>query len=232
MAKVFESAAGAALFVPNPNLKPEYTYNTDLGITYIVDKLLKVEATGFYTWFKDAIIADKFTLNGQDSVMYDGKLTAVMASQNKARAYLYGFNAAITANLGHNVSLYSTITCTYGRYINNAGIEVPLDHIPPVFGKTSLMYQQKRFSGEVYALYNGWKHLANYSPSGEDNLVYATAQGMPSWYTLNVRAGYKFNANMGIQLALENIMDQNYRTFASGISSPGRNFVITLRGNL
>lgn len=232
MAKVFESAAGSALFVPNPDLKPEHTYNTDLSITYIIDNTLKIEGTAFYTWFQDAIIADKFTLNGKDSVQYNGKLTAVMASQNKARAYIFGFNAALTANLGHGVSLYSTITCTNGRYINAAGIEVPLDHIPPVYGKTSLIFEQKRLNMEAYALYNGWKYAKDYSPSGEDNLVYATPQGMPSWYTLNFRAGYKLNPNMGIQLALENIMDQNYRTFASGISSPGRNLVITLRGNL
>jgi hemoglobin/transferrin/lactoferrin receptor protein len=232
MAKVFESAAGATLFVPNPNLKPEYTYNADLGITYFVDNKLKVEATGFYTWFRNAIIADKFNLNGQDSVLYNGKMTAVMANQNKAKAYLYGFNAAMTAKLNEYVSLYSAVTFTYGRYINSVGVEVPLDHIPPVFGKTSLMYQQKRFSSEVYALYNGWKRLQEYSPSGEDNLVYATPQGMPSWYTLNVRVGYKLNSNMSIQLALENIMDQNYRQFASGVSAPGRNFVVTLRGNL
>lgn len=232
MTKVFESAAGASLFVPNPNLKPEYTYNLDLGVTYVVNNVLKIEATGFYTWFKDAIIADRFTLNGQDSVMYNGKLTAVMASQNKAKAFLYGFNVALSARLGRGVTLYSTITSTYGRYVNTAGLEVPLDHVPPLFGKTNLMYEQKKFMTEVYALYNGWKYLKDYSPSGEDNLTYATAQGMPSWYTLNIRAGYKFNPNLSMQLALENIMDQNYRTFASGISSPGRNFVITLRGNL
>jgi hemoglobin/transferrin/lactoferrin receptor protein len=232
MAKVFESAGGTALFVPNPNLKPEYTYNLDLGINYIVNNSLKIEGTGFYTWFKDAIIADKFILNGQDSVFYNGKQTAVMANQNKAKAYIYGFNTAITANLSNNVTLYSTITFTYGRYTNTAGLEVPLDHVPPVFGKTSLMYHQKAFTTEVYAMYNGWKRIQDYSPSGEDNLTYATPSGMPSWYTLNLRAGYKLNSNMGIQIALENIMDQNYRQFASGISAPGRNFVITLRGNL
>ncbi|OSZ79328.1 hypothetical protein CAP35_14035 [Chitinophagaceae bacterium IBVUCB1] len=232
MAKVFESAAGTALFVPNPNLQPEYTYNTDLSIAYVANDRIKVEATGFYTWFRNAIIADKFTLNGQDSVMYDGKLTAVLANQNKAEAYLYGFTASITAKLNQYVSLYSSVSHTYGRYINSAGITVPLDHIPPTFGKTSIMYQQKRFNGEVFALYNAWKRLKDYSPSGEDNLVYATPNGMPAWYTLNVRMGYNINPYMGIQIALENIMDSHYRQFASGISAPGRNFVVTLRGKL
>jgi hemoglobin/transferrin/lactoferrin receptor protein len=79
-------------------------------------------------------------------------------------------------------------------------------------------------------MYNGWKRLGDYSPSGEDNLNYATPQGMPAWYTLNLRTGYRFNESLGIQVALENIMDQNYRVFASGVSAPGRNLVLTLKG--
>ncbi|MBS1774102.1 MAG: TonB-dependent receptor [Bacteroidetes bacterium] len=231
MTKVFESAAGTSLFVPNPDLKPEYTYNADLGVTYIVDNILKIECAAFYTLFRNAIVADKYTLNGMDSVMYGGKKTAVMASQNKAEAYLYGVNAAISSNVGYNINFYSSLTYTYGRYKNN-GIKVPLDHIPPVYGKISIMYSPKRLMTEFYAIYNGWKFLKDYSPSGEDNLVYATPKGMPSWVTLNVRAGYRFNSNVTLQVALENIMDQNYRTFASGISSPGRNLVITLRGKI
>lgn len=229
--KVFESVGGEILVVPNPNLKPEHTYNADLGISYTDANHIKIEANGFYTWFKNAIVTSAFNLNGEDSVMYDGKLTQIVANQNKATAYLVGFNAAVTLKLMPGVTLYSTFNYTYGRY-EQAGTEVPLDHIPPIFGKTSLMYRQKRLEGEVYTMYNGWKNLDDYSPSGEDNLKYATSLGMPGWYTLNLRTGYHFNDNMSVQIALENIMDQNYRVFASGISSPGRNLVITLRGTL
>jgi hemoglobin/transferrin/lactoferrin receptor protein len=30
-------------------------------------------------------------------------------------------------------------------------------------------------------------------------------------------------------MALENILDQHYKTFASGLSAPGRNFIVTLK---
>jgi hemoglobin/transferrin/lactoferrin receptor protein len=33
-----------------------------------------------------------------------------------------------------------------------------------------------------------------------------------------------------IQFAVENLTDKFYRVFASGLSAPGRNLVITLRG--
>ncbi|RYD58453.1 MAG: TonB-dependent receptor [Sphingobacteriales bacterium] len=232
LAKVFESAGGGMLVVPNPDLKPEHTYNLDLGIAYSSGERFKAEVTGFYTWFRNAIVTDKFKLGGADSIMYNGKMTAVMASQNKATANVLGFNAAITVGIEKGLSLYSTINYTYGRYKGLNGVEVPLDHIPPVYGKTSLIYNRKNFTGEFFALYNGWKKVADYSPSGEDNLVYATPAGMPSWYTLNIRAGYMFNAHFGAELAIENILDRNYRVFASGISAPGRNLVATLRARL
>lgn len=79
--------------------------------------------------------------------------------------------------------------------------------------------------------YSGWKLLKDYNLNGEDNYAYALPEGMPSWYTLNARVGYVFNNNLTFQLACENLLDQNYRNFASNISAPGRNFIVTLRGN-
>jgi hemoglobin/transferrin/lactoferrin receptor protein len=105
----------------------------------------------------------------------------------------------------------------------------PLDHIPPVFGKTSLAFQNKGILAEVYALYNGWKHLDQYNADGEDNAQYATADGMPSWATLNFRSSYTFKKQVTFQLAVENILDRNYRYFASGFSAPGRNFILAAR---
>jgi hemoglobin/transferrin/lactoferrin receptor protein len=175
---------------------------------------------------------DRFQLNGQDSVLYGGSMTAVVANQNKARAYLYGFNASITAELFSNVTFYSTINHVFGRYFDQNDQRFPLDHIPPTFGKTSLRYTPGKFNAEFFVLYNGWKRIEEYNPFGEDNQQYATVHGMPAWYTLNLRAGYRLNRNFGLEIALENLLDYNYRAFASGISAPGRNFVLTLRGSL
>jgi hemoglobin/transferrin/lactoferrin receptor protein len=80
-------------------------------------------------------------------------------------------------------------------------------------------------------MYNGWKYLADYSPSGEDNLVYATKDGMPSWVTFNLRASYQINRFVQIQGSLDNIFDRHYRYFASGVSAAGRNVSVAVRVN-
>jgi hemoglobin/transferrin/lactoferrin receptor protein len=147
------------------------------------------------------------------------------------KANIYGFNANLTVDIIKALRLYSTINYTYGRLKPEKGTEIPVDHIPPVYGKTSLTYTISRLNAEVYALYNGWKKLKDYNPSGEDNAQYATPDGTPSWLTLNFKSTIRFHGNLSVQLGVENIFDRNYRYFASGFSSPGRNWIIALRSN-
>ncbi len=229
LAKVFESAPGSVI-VPNPDLEPEKTYNLDLNVSKIFSDKVKVEVVGFATMFRNAIVTDKFTYNGQDSIIYDGELSEVLANQNKRKAFLYGANANLFIDFTDFLSLVSTITYTKGEIIEDEGND-PLDHIPPVIGKTSVIYHQKGFRGELFANYNGWKHIEDYNSGGEDNEQYATPEGMPAWWTLNLRLQYQLTKSLMIQAACENLLDANYRVFASGISAPGRNFIIALRGS-
>ncbi|MGZ5285777.1 MAG: TonB-dependent receptor plug domain-containing protein, partial [Flavisolibacter sp.] len=73
LARIFESnTASRQLIVPNPDIKPEYTYNADLGLSLRFLEKLQLELGGFYTIFSNAIALSPFQLNGADSVMYNG----------------------------------------------------------------------------------------------------------------------------------------------------------------
>jgi hemoglobin/transferrin/lactoferrin receptor protein len=78
-------------------------------------------------------------------------------------------------------------------------------------------------------LFNGRKIRGEYSPSGEDNAQYAPGGETPSWQTYHVRANWQVNKNLLASFAVENILDLNYRVFASGISAPGRNLVASIK---
>ncbi|RYZ27434.1 MAG: TonB-dependent receptor, partial [Chitinophagaceae bacterium] len=231
VARIFESnTASRQLIVPNPEIGPEYTYNIDLGFTLNI-KNIRLEVTGFYTWFRNAISISPFEFGGEDSITYNGTRVKVFANQNVNKAYVYGVNSNLTVDFLKGFRLYSTINYTYGRLQPHGATEVPLDHITPVYGKTSLSYTHKLITAEFYGIYNGWKKIADYNPSGEDNAQYATPDGTPSWYTLNVKTTFTPQKNISIQLGVENILDRNYRYFASGFSAPGRNFIIALRSS-
>jgi len=253
LAKVFESSTAARqVVVPNADIKPEYTYNFDLTINQRIANRVTIELTGFYTLFRNAIVKSPFKLNGQDSIIYEGVNSQVLASKNVNKANLHGFTFNIAADIYKGIGFSSTLSYTKGSFrtnpsktssiyekqangsyllVNRNVSSKPLDHIPPIMGKTSITYQYKIFNTEIFILYNGWKRLDQYNADGEDNAQYATADGMPSWITLNLKANIRVAKYLQVQAAIDNIADRNYRTFASGFSSGGRNFLIGLRAN-
>lgn len=229
MAKVFESVSGQRLIVPNVNLKPEYTKNAEVGIQYN-DGVVDINAYGFYTHFTNAIVADKFTYNGNDSALYEGVMTPVYANQNKAKAFVYGGGLSMIYRPAVHFSLFGSMNYTFGRF-NNDSVLVPLDHIPPVTGRLGIKYETNKWYTELYSLYNSRKRLVDYNPAGEDNIQYSTPTGTPAWYTVNFRVGVTIAEHIKVQAGVENILDKNYRYFASGMSAAGRNFVLALRFN-
>lgn len=230
LSKVFESVRGTVI-VPNPNLKPEYTYNADLSVSRLFPDNSFISLNGFFTWYTNAITTQNNLFNGSDSIYYDGVLSRVQSSGNAGKAYITGLSAKVQIELTDKFRLINDLSYTYGRIVTDS-TPYPLDHIPPVFGKTGLLYQQKKLQAELFALYNGWKKEKDYNMLGEDNFGQATPDGTPAWMTLNVRFSYQINKAFQVQGGCENIFDRHYRYFASGISAPGRNVFITLRGSL
>lgn len=230
-ARIFESSTSQRrLILPNPDIRPERTYNADLNwILRIADKI-RFEGALFYTLYRNAIALAPYRLNGMDSVDYNGVRSAIYANQNARKGYLMGIQTRLFFDLGGGWSLDNTLTQTKGRYQTAAG-EIPLDHIPPVFGRSGLQFQRNRFQAETFLLFNGWKRLRDYNLDGEDNLQYATPEGMPGWMTLNLRCQVSVSKNLQIQANAENLLDRNYRVFASGLSAPGRSWMIAVRSN-
>jgi hemoglobin/transferrin/lactoferrin receptor protein len=228
LGKVFDSFSGEMIVVPNQDLKPEYTNSVDLGIQYQDDHHL-LNLYGFYTDFNNAIVLDEFQFNGSDSLLYNNVMTKVFANQNKADAYLYGAGFETKIDFTDEVSFAGNVAYTFGRFAQANSAEVPLDHVPPLYGRASLSYSKELFNLEFYCLFNGAKKLKDYNPNGEDNLKFALANGTPSWYTLNLRSNFKLDNKFNLQFGIDNILDRNYRHFASGISSSGRSLIMSLR---
>ncbi|HYG52633.1 MAG TPA: TonB-dependent receptor [Flavobacteriales bacterium] len=229
MSKIFGSSAGMVI-VPNPSLRPERTINYELGVTRLVSSNTRWENTIYYTDYRDIAVVDKYTLNGQDSILYDGVMSKVYANQNKGLAFIYGFTSNLISQLDDHFRMTASVNYTYGR-LKTDSTDVPLDHIPPFLARLGFTYTHKQFRGDFFAIYNSAKKLNDYSGSGEDNLQYATPVGMPAWFTLNIRASYQLHKYVSLQAGVDNIFDTQYRTFASGINAPGRNFIVALRGN-
>lgn len=237
LAKVFESSKGDTLgsnstigtvIVPNPDLKSEKTYNAEISISKNIADKFQVTGIVFGTKIIDGIVTQDATFNGSAYITYGDTVSKVQKNVNAAEAYIVGFCGIVNYDINSNFSASGSYNYTYGR-ITSVSPETPLDHIAPAFGRVSLVWKAKKMRAEFFSLFNAAKELNDYNLGGEDNLQYATTNGIPAWYTLNLRYSYQVNKYIQAQVNVDNITDKAYRVFASGINSPGRNIGLTLR---
>jgi hemoglobin/transferrin/lactoferrin receptor protein len=229
LGKVFDSQKGSVI-VPNPNIKPERTYNFEFNPTIKFNANWTWENSFYLTFFNNAIIVDKFNFNGQDSIVYDGVKSKILANQNKRKARIMGLQSVLKGQIIDGLTLMVSYNFTQGRVLNDEGKETPLDHIPPIYGRFGLNYDKNKINAEIFTLFNGRKNIQDYLLNGEDNEQYAVKNyGMPAWWTLNMRLGLALGKGGKIQVGIDNLMDVNYRVFASGIHAGGRNVYVALR---
>ena len=109
-----------------------------------MDGKVKLEGGYFYTLLKNAIVTKDAQYQGKDSVMFNGSLSKVQSSQNADEAYVQGAWGSIYADFTDNVSFKSTLNYTLGEYKDKQNDTlIPMDHIAPMFGQTSLFIISK-----------------------------------------------------------------------------------------
>ncbi|MBB78152.1 MAG: TonB-dependent receptor [Crocinitomicaceae bacterium] len=231
--KVFDSEPGSVV-VPNLNLKPEFAYNAEIGFVQSIKQCLKLDAAIYYTYLDDALARSNSTFNGQDSIFYDGILSQVQSIQNISSAYVYGFQVGVKINFGKSIHVKSLISYQKGyQYDIDSGLFFPKSHVAPLFGRTTFSYNKKRLSIQIYLVYNAEVNYDDLPLIERDSYSYAKDSNgnsyTPSWYTLNMKTTYSFNKNISVNIGVENITDQLYRTFGSGISASGRNFCFSMK---
>lgn len=233
MGKLFDSEPGSVL-VPNADLKPEYAWNADIGFARTFGEYFRVDFSAFYTLLTDALVRRDFLLNGMDSIMYAGELSKVLAIQNAASATVYGVQTGAEWKLPFGFSLYSNLTWQKGEEELDNGSTSPLRHAAPMFGLSRLRYTLPNITIELNARYSA---AVDYSEMPEEerakDYMYATdADGnpySPAWYTLNFKLLVKASESLMINGGIENITDQRYRPYSSGMVAGGRNLIFGLQ---
>ncbi len=222
--KVFDSEPGNVV-VPNENLTPEYSYSGELTFTGKINYELEYSLTGYYTRLVDAMVRRDFTFNGQDSIYYDGELSNVQALVNTGEAYIGGVSGKVKYTKGGLV-IASTLTYTNGQDLIE---DVPLRHIAPLFGQTAVTYKWHSATIMFTQQYNGSRTLNQLSPSELNKPHIYSPNGSPAWTISTINMQYEFGKNFIINAGVENIFDVHYRPYSSGISAPGRNFILSIK---
>jgi hemoglobin/transferrin/lactoferrin receptor protein len=233
LGKVFDSEPGSVV-VPNPDLKAEYAYNVDLNVAKLFGKNVKVDVSGYYTLLDNAMVRRDFTLNGETEIVYDGELSNVQAIQNAANAKVYGIQAGIEVKSVSGFYFHVDLNFQKGEEELDNGEKSPSRHAAPFFGVSRLGYANSKLDLQLNAQFSdevSCEDLAE-EERGKPEIYAIDANGnpySPSWYTLNLKSIYKLTDNFTVTAGLENITDQRYRPYSSGIVAPGKNFILALR---
>lgn len=235
MGKVFDSEPGSVV-VPNPNLSAEYAYNIDLGVAKVFNDVLKIDVTGYYTILKNALVRRDFQLNGTSTIIYDGQLSQVQAIQNAAQANVYGIQAGLNITLPSNFDLSSDLNYQVGEEELDDGSTSASRHAAPIFGTTRFNYSAKNLVLQLNANYQGERTFEDLAleEQNKDEIYAKDKNGnnySPAWYTLNFKTMYQFDDYI-LSIGIENLTDQRYRPYSSGISGAGRNFFVSVRADI
>lgn len=222
--------------LPNIGLKPEFAYSGEVGAQkFFNDRTFSLGFRMYYTLLRDYITREA----DGTTVVYSGELGDVVRNVNKSTAYIKGFTANYFGWLNQNWKTAGFITYTKGRSIDT---DEPMSSIPPLFGAFEVSYHKNKLALTASYRFNAKKDIASYNISeGIDNHVQTpvvnanattaidTYYGSPSWMTFGVNTRYSLSENFTFQAAVTNLFDEHYKEFASGISSPGRNFSVSIQ---
>ncbi|MEO9570516.1 MAG: TonB-dependent receptor [Polaribacter sp.] len=230
--------------IPNINVTPEFAYNAEIGIQkYFNDKKFRLGTNLYYTLL-DSYIQRDYVYESDGSIKqveFDNEFGNAVSNQNKETAYILGYTINYLGKLSSTINTTGFITYTKGRTNDT---KEPMSSIPPLFGQFELNYKKDKIELGANIRFNSKKDISDFNfTEGIDNhdltpIVDANATndedkyyGSPSWMTVGVNGSYLLNDNFSVQARLNNLFDEHYIEFASGVSSPGRNLSVSVVAN-
>ena len=230
--------------VPNITVTPEFAYNAEIGVQkYFNEKKFRFGANIYYTLLDNYIQRD-FVYNPDGSIVqvaFDGDFGNAVSNQNKRTAYITGVTASYLGRISPIWKTSGFVTYTKGRTYDS---REPMSSIPPIFGQFEMSYVVAEIELGAAIRFNAKKEISDFNiTEGIDNheltpIVAKNAMderikyyGTPSWITMGLNANYTLSNSVSVQARLDNLLDQHFIEFASGVASPGRNLSLSFRAN-
>ncbi len=207
--------------IPSAGLSPEKSFSVETGLK-INQKKFSATLAGYQTNLSDLI--DRIPAKYQGLELYEGR--KVYQKQNVGKAKIKGIEVEADVHLLKTLSAFGNVTYTYGEHITK---QEPMRRIPPLFGRAGLRYQHASgvWVKAEWAAAGKQDRLAAGDKSDVRIAVRLENGIMPSWNVLNFYAGYTYKS-ITLNLRGQNIFNQAYRVYASGIDGYGRSIGATL----
>lgn len=218
-----DSALSGEIETPSPDLEPEEFLAFEAGVKADYDNFA-LQAAYFYTDI-DSIITRVPTgniINGESEI----------TKRNGGEGFIQGVEAGASWRFHPEFTLFGNITWMEGeteQFPTSAPVSVtaPADRIMPLTGQIGLRWQPDR---------KLWVEGVLVVADEQDKLSFLNRNdtqrippgGTPGYEVLSLRGGYNFHRNASLTVALENILDEDYRIHGSGTNEPGINLIVGL----
>lgn len=203
--------------IPAYDLRPEKTYNSELGYRYSGKKLL-LSVSVFHMKLSNLIT--RVQVAGQQVAGYN-----VYTKENSQDAFVRGADLFLNVGFSNCVSLKSNVSYTFGQ---NTSRNEPMRRIPPLNGCTKLEFKKNGWQAVVENLYAA-RQVRLAQGDIDDNRI--AKGGTPSWNIINVYGGF-VRRYYSIRMGWQNLFNKDYRTHGSGINSVGRSAWMSCQINL
>jgi len=202
---------------PNFDLKPEYSFQYQIGYKYRASKL-RGDIYLYRNELYNLIVRNR--IEGDSLEGYP-----VYQKENNGRAYIQGIETDWHYQFNSSWMMSGTVTYTYGQNITK---DAPLRRIPPLFGRLAVEYKLK-----------GWWVNLEWQAAGkqgrlaggdmDDNRI--PTDGTPAWNIINVNTSYELRF-FKVDLSLRNLLNQDYRYHGSGVNGYGRSALLSVIINI
>lgn len=204
---------------PTADLDAERFLTLEAGLKHVGGRT-RFELTAYHTFIEDRI----------------GRVSNPQPTKrNLDNGYIQGFECLGEFKAIDGVILFGRLAWQYGSedmYANQDYTlptgDYPMDRIHPLTGEAGIRLESpgQRCWWECAVVMADEQD--RYAP-GEDDDNRFPPGGTPGYAVVHLRSGFKIGRATDLAVALENLLDKEYRIHGSGVNEPGINLVATIR---
>ncbi len=201
--------------LPNPNAEPERSISGEVSLRF-AGRQLAFDVTAYTTRITDFIDRVPGTFRGD--TLFGGE--RVFVGANVGSAHIRGIEAEAARSLGP-VRVRGSVTLTRGDQRGADGLDEPMSKIPPLGGHVSVRWSASpRPVWVEYVL----RWAAPQERLGRRDLAdpRIAVGGTPGYAVHALRASATVSPGVHVSAGFENVLDELYRTHASGVDAAGR----------
>jgi len=234
----FQAFGGGArgFTIPNQDLHEERSWTLESGIE-LDNEHWQGSLYVYGSTLDSLIVRVPSSLGGMTEL--EGE--PIVARENASSGVLAGAEASISYLFDNGIYVGPSAWFTWGETTrpddDGSELSEPASKVPGPTGvfrvgyasSTQPWFAEAALTGQLSQrrLSAGDKTDVRLCPDGPE-----TCNRVPGYTDLSLRGGVRVQQHFLFTLALENVFDAAYKTYASGAGAPGRNIVVAMRGTI